>query len=84
MYKSQCRVWNSTVASQPCPVGRLTADKKLRYALPKLSRQLLLILWNPLRKSVNYRRINLLRKSADLFAERYTPFRLRKGGFEKC
>jgi len=27
---------NSTVASQPCPSGHITADKRLRYAPPKL------------------------------------------------
>lgn len=26
-----CGVRNSTVASQPCPLGRITADKKLRF-----------------------------------------------------
>ncbi len=29
-------VRNSAVASQPCPSGHITADKKLRYAMPKL------------------------------------------------
>ena len=29
-------VWNSAVASQPCPSGHITADKRLRYAFPKL------------------------------------------------
>ena len=27
---------NSAVASQPCPSGHITADKRLRYASPKL------------------------------------------------
>lgn len=26
---------NSAVALQPCPLGHITADKRLRYALPK-------------------------------------------------
>jgi len=30
------RVRNSTVASPPCPSGHITADKRLRYASPKL------------------------------------------------
>jgi len=30
------RVRNSAVASQPCPSGHITADKRLRYASPKL------------------------------------------------
>ena len=29
-------VRNSAVASQPCPSGHITADKRLRYATPKL------------------------------------------------
>jgi len=29
-------VRNSAVASQPCPSGHITADKRLRYASPKL------------------------------------------------
>jgi hypothetical protein len=29
-------VRNSAVASQPCPSGHITADKRLRYAAPKL------------------------------------------------
>jgi len=29
-------VRNSTVASQPYPSGHITADKRLRYATPKL------------------------------------------------
>ena len=27
---------NSAVASQPCPSGHISADKRLRYASPKL------------------------------------------------
>jgi len=30
------RVRNSAVASQPCPSGHITADKRLRYASSKL------------------------------------------------
>jgi len=30
-------LWHSAVASQPCPSGHITADKRLRYASPKLS-----------------------------------------------
>jgi len=29
-------VGHSAVALQPCPSGHITADKRLRYALPKL------------------------------------------------
>lgn len=29
-------VRNSAVASQPCPSGHITADKRLRYTSPKL------------------------------------------------
>lgn len=30
-------VWNSAVASQPCPSGHITADKRLRFTSPKPS-----------------------------------------------
>jgi hypothetical protein len=30
-------VRNSAVASQPCPSGHITADKRLRYASPKFA-----------------------------------------------
>jgi len=30
------KLWHSAVASQPCPSGHIIADKRLRYALPKL------------------------------------------------
>ncbi len=29
-------VWNSAAASQPCPSGHITAEKRLHYASPKL------------------------------------------------
>jgi hypothetical protein len=29
-------LWHSAVASQPCPSGHITADKRLRFTSPKL------------------------------------------------
>jgi hypothetical protein len=29
-------LWHSAVASQPCPSGHIAANKRLRYASPKL------------------------------------------------
>jgi hypothetical protein len=34
--KNFCEVWNSAVASQPCPSGHITADKREIKDFPKL------------------------------------------------
>jgi len=45
---------NSEIASQPCPSGHITADKRLRYAFPKLPKATSFI-------CKRYRKYNLLK-----------------------